>query len=169
MGGVSPEYADQGRGVLSALRTAMAPIDPWWFYYARTILDFGCGCGFLASRMSEESRAELWGLGFDSEAIDWLHANKIRPGGFTLAPEDAKTNLLPDHFALIYSLDAFASMNTDHQTAWLIELRRVAAPWSAFLFGAHRKPEALDEFFKLERVLPKGLLGRLDLYVCKSR
>ena len=106
---------------------------------ARSLLDFGCGCGRLLSAMRRSpllSDCRLVGSDVDPEAIEWLRAAypdlELAVNSFSppLPFED-------DRFDAIVSYSVFTHLDEQGQFAWLRELRRVLSPGGVALITIH--------------------------------
>lgn len=105
---------------------------------ARSILDFGCGCGrVLAGLASLGVRGTVWGTDIDSEAIAWNQEHLGRHGQF-LVNAAMPPLVFPDgFFDAIYSVSVFTHLPEAMQFAWLAELRRVLAPGGVAVLSVH--------------------------------
>jgi SAM-dependent methyltransferase len=102
---------------------------------ARSVLDFGCGCGRV-TRYFKGFAGEVAGSDVSGDAIAWCRDN-LSFGRFEvngLAPplvfEDAS-------FDLVYALSVFTHLTAELQLAWRDELRRVLRPGGRLLLTTH--------------------------------
>lgn len=102
---------------------------------ARSVLDFGCGCGRV-TRYYKEFGGDVAGSDVSEPAIAWCREN-LRFGRFEvngLAPP----LVFPDEsFDLVYALSVFTHLTADLQLAWRDELRRVLRPGGRLLVTTH--------------------------------
>ena len=120
---------------------------------ARSLLDFGCGCGrlLLAMRRSQLfSECRLVGCDVDAEAIDWLR-------GAYPDLELAVNSFLPplpfedEEFDVVVSYSVFTHLDEQAQFAWLRELRRVLSPGGIALLTV-QGPRSYESFRDGSRV-----------------
>lgn len=111
------------------------------------ILDFGCGCGRVASRMRYLfPAAHFFGTDIDHETIGWCQANLSAVADFSANPPMPPLPYPDEHFDLVYSVSVFTHLPEEMQFAWLEELRRITKPGGWLLLTVHGK-----ELFPLGR------------------
>jgi SAM-dependent methyltransferase len=101
------------------------------------VLDFGCGCGRVATHFRLKSEAELCGVDIDGEAIEWCRENLSDVADFR---QNAIAPPLPfkdASFDFVYAISIFTHLPQRMETAWLTELRRVTKPGGFVLLTTH--------------------------------
>lgn len=105
------------------------------FAAARRILDLGCGSGRIARHLLKLTAAEIYGVDYNPQLVDWCARNL--KGHFTqnrLHPPLA----FPDaHFDVVYLMSVFTHLRRETQEEWLAELRRVTRPGGVALVTFH--------------------------------
>lgn len=94
---------------------------------ARTMLDFGCGCGRILRWLNGLQNVALHGCDIDPEATTWVSENLP----YVRVTRNAELPPLPydDHsFDLVFNHSVFTHLPEDYQDAWLAELSRVVRP-----------------------------------------
>ncbi|HTL28058.1 MAG TPA: class I SAM-dependent methyltransferase [Tepidisphaeraceae bacterium] len=117
----------------------------------RRVLDWGCGCGRLASHFLTLPQVEVDGCDIDGEAVGWCKEN-LPEGRFV------KSDLWPPlpyddgTFDLIIAFSVFSHLDRNAQAKWLAELKRVLAPGGLLLASVHGPFAARfsfqDDYFK---------------------
>lgn len=101
---------------------------------ARTILDFGCGPGRLATCIHERHPgARIDACDIDPEAIAWAQAALPDVARFHATGARPPLPFASRSFDLIYGISVFTHLPEDLQYAWLSELRRVLKPGGLLL------------------------------------
>jgi SAM-dependent methyltransferase len=111
---------------------------------ARSILDFGCGCGRVVRNWATVTGA-VAGSDLSSEAVEWCRKH-LRFGRFEtngLAPPLAFED---EAFDVAYALSVFTHLPEPLQLEWMDELARVAQPGAHLIVTTHgeRYRERLD-------------------------
>jgi SAM-dependent methyltransferase len=102
---------------------------------ARSVLDFGCGCGRV-TRYFKGFAGEVAGSDVSGDAIAWCRDNlsfgrfEVNGPAPPLVFEDAS-------FDLVYALSVFTHLTADLQLAWRDELRRVLRAGGRLLLTTH--------------------------------
>lgn len=129
-------YLEAGAACLSDVRGALAA-EGHNLGHFRRILDFGCGCGRVLSRVRESApAAAIVGVDNDEEAIRWCSENLVW-GSF-----HANSSLPPlpfedSSFDLTLAISLFTHFDEDSQLAWIGELARVIQPHGILVASAH--------------------------------
>jgi SAM-dependent methyltransferase len=101
---------------------------------ARSILDFGCGCGRVITAFRDLApSAKLYGCDIDPEAIGWCRENLGKTCTFATVPPLPPTGYADESFDLIYGISVFTHLPETMQLAWLAELRRILRPGGVLL------------------------------------
>lgn len=109
------------------------------FRAAQRILDFGCGAGRVIRHLPGLTGAELYGVDYQDELVDWCARH--------LAGAFSRNNLLPPldfpdgHFDIVYLLSVFTHLRSDTQRVWLDELARVIRPGGLALVSFHEETQ----------------------------
>ena len=91
---------------------------------ARSILDFGCGCGRVLMFMPDRTKAELIGCDVHAAAIDWCNAHLPFARAF-VGTANPPMPLKDGSVDILYAVSVLTHLNEDMQRAWLDEWRRV--------------------------------------------
>ena len=138
VGGVwGADFYREGRVIFHQIAAAFAqaglPLER-----ARSILDFGCGCGRVLSAFADFPRAgEVWGCDIDRQAIEWDSANLGALGEFRTNAAVPPSPFANGQFDAIYSVSVFTHLPEEMQFAWLGELRRILQPGGILVASAH--------------------------------
>jgi SAM-dependent methyltransferase len=138
VGGVwGASFYREGRVIFQQLAAAFAqagvPLER-----ARSILDFGCGCGRVLSAFADIPRAgEVWGCDIDRQAIEWNGANLSALGAFRTNASVPPSPFANGQFDAIYSVSVFTHLPEEMQFAWLGELRRILRPGGILVASVH--------------------------------
>jgi SAM-dependent methyltransferase len=127
-------FLESGRLAAESIRAALARAEAR-IEDARSILDFGCGCGRVVRNWAALD-ASLAGSDLSGEAIEWCREN-LRFARFetnALAPPLAFDD---DAFDLAYALSVFTHLPEAMQFEWMDELARVARPDAHVIVTTH--------------------------------
>jgi SAM-dependent methyltransferase len=127
----------EGRVILGQLEAAFAqaglPLGQ-----ARSILDFGCGCGRVLAGFADLPHAgTLWGCDIDAEAIAWDASNLQALAAFRVNPALPPAPFDNGQFDAVYSVSVFTHLPEEMQFAWLAELRRIVRPGGLVVASIH--------------------------------
>lgn len=91
------------------------------------VLDFGCGCGRVLSRMPAGGKVRYFGVDLHEAALQWLRET-MPEGTFTAGTEVPPANVGVQDFDLIYSVSVLTHLNQEQEGAWLREWHRLLKP-----------------------------------------
>jgi ubiquinone/menaquinone biosynthesis C-methylase UbiE len=101
------------------------------------ILDFGCGCGRVASwLMTQAPRADFYGVDVDKEAIHWCIEN-LKGAHFEATAPNPPLPFAAAFFDAVYCVSVFTHLDEDMQDAWLAELKRILKSGGILIFTVH--------------------------------
>jgi SAM-dependent methyltransferase len=103
---------------------------------ARSILDFGCGCGRVLRNWSKLGRPEIHGCDYNPAHVAWCREAfpfaRFEVNGLTPPLS------YPDQtFDLIYTISVFTHLPVEQHRPWMVELQRVLRPGGALLLTFH--------------------------------
>jgi len=105
----------------------------------RSLLDWGCGCGRVASLLfAYTEELDIYGCDIDAEAIRWCQENL--EGGddrFCPIPLHPPTDYSDDQFDLVIGYSVCTHLSRKNQLAWLRELRRITKPGGTVFLSVH--------------------------------
>lgn len=130
------------------------------FAQARSVLDFGCGCGRLARHVIAMTQGRVTGFDYNPRLIAWCAANL--DGHF--ARNDLAPPLPADEgsFDAGYALSVFTHLRSETQGAWVDELARVTAPGATLLITFHDEHQPRIEPDFAARVVAEGQAARIE-------
>ncbi len=103
----------------------------------RKLLDWGCGCGRIASvYLAFMPSLEVYGCDIDAEAIAWCEDNLAR-GRFTTVPLLPPTSYADDSFDVVIGYSVCTHLSRQNQAKWLDELRRITRPGGTVFLSVH--------------------------------
>ncbi len=112
------------------------------------VLDFGCGCGRVLSRMPSSGGARYFGIDLHETALEWLR--KTMPEGtFSAGSAMPPVDIEAQEFDLIYSVSVLTHLNREQEGAWLDEWHRLLKV-GGFVIATFRAEDWVDRF-TLER------------------
>ena len=101
------------------------------------LLDWGCGCGRLASLfMKHSSIKEIYGCDIDKEAMEWCCEN-LKKGNFSVINPLPPTHYEDSMFDVVIGYSVFTHLIRDVQIQWLREIRRIIRPGGLFIVSIH--------------------------------
>jgi 2-polyprenyl-3-methyl-5-hydroxy-6-metoxy-1,4-benzoquinol methylase len=136
-------FLESGRLAADSIRAALERADTR-IEDARSILDFGCGCGRVVRNWANAGGA-VAGSDLSGEAIAWCreHLRFARFETNTLVPPLAFDDAA---FDVAYALSVFTHLPAAMQLDWMDELARVTQPGAHLILTTHgeRYRERLD-------------------------
>jgi len=105
------------------------------FAGAERVLDFGCGCGRLARHAPQYTRADFFGVDYNSDLLDWCDHNL--PGTFALNKLRPPLSFPDSHVDIMYLLSVFTHLRIPTQIEWLKEYQRILKPGGFCLVTFH--------------------------------
>ncbi len=88
------------------------------------VLDFGCGCGRVLSRMPQNGKVQYFGVDLREDALEWLRAT-MPAGTFVAGSEMPPIDPGAQDFDLIYAVSVLTHLAQEQEQAWLAEWRRL--------------------------------------------
>jgi SAM-dependent methyltransferase len=123
------EFRAQGLKMFTDLMDQMARLG---IPAAGRILDWGCGCGRVASYfLARLPEARLIGCDIDAQAIEWCSQHLA--GNFMRVDPQPPTPLTDAAADVIVACSVLTHLAAAEQDRWLREMRRVLAPGGSFL------------------------------------
>jgi len=105
------------------------------------VLDFGCGPGRVAVRVTERMpRCRLWGSDIDAEAVAWAQRHLADVGTFSVNDPSPPMRFDDGAFDVVYAVSVFTHLDEPVQLAWLEELARVIAKGGLLIATVHGAP-----------------------------
>jgi SAM-dependent methyltransferase len=101
------------------------------FRDARSVLDWGCGCGRVARYLPRFTGARITGVDIDADNLEWCRRN-LGFAQFHRVPLRPPSGLPGAGFDLVIGISVCTHLREREQLAWLAELARVTMP-GAFL------------------------------------
>jgi SAM-dependent methyltransferase len=99
---------------------------------ARSILDWGCGCGRIARYLPRFTGARITGVDVDADNLAWCR-RELPVGEFHRVPLRPPTGLPAADFDLVIGISVCTHLREPAQCAWLAELARVTRPGAVVL------------------------------------
>jgi SAM-dependent methyltransferase len=98
----------------------------------RRMLDWGCGCGRVASYfIARLPQVKFAGCDIDGEAIEWCKRHLA--GDFVRVDPTPPTPFGEGSMDLVVACSVLTHLGADDQQRWLREMRRILAPGASFL------------------------------------
>ena len=88
------------------------------------VLDFGCGCGRVLSRMPSSGSARYFGVDLHDTALQWLRET-MPEGTFSAGSAMPPVDIGAQNFDLIYSVSVLTHLTQEQEGAWLDEWHRL--------------------------------------------
>ncbi len=108
------------------------------------VLDFGCGCGRILSRMPHGGRARYFGVDLHEAGLQWLRAT-MPEGTFSAGAEMPPVDPGAQDFDLIYAVSVLTHLTREQEGAWLDEWHRLLKP-GAHLIATFRAEDWVEQF-----------------------
>jgi SAM-dependent methyltransferase len=107
------------------------------FRKGNRILDFGCGAGRMIRWLDTiAAQCEIWGLDINARYIKWCQQNLSPPFNFATITTTPHLPFEDGYFDFIYCGSVFTHID-DLADAWLLELKRIAAPDGRIFVTVH--------------------------------
>lgn len=90
----------------------------------KRVLDFGCGCGRVLSRMPRNDGIQYFGVDLRDDALQWLRQT-MPEGRFSSGTAMPPLDLDAGQFDLIYSVSVLTHLSQEQEWAWLDEWHRL--------------------------------------------
>lgn len=117
--------------ICQALSDAGRPL-----YTARTVLDFGCGCGRTLLWLTQWfPHHAFYGTDVDVEAVEWCRRHI--QAHFSVNSLEPPLSYPECTFDLVYAISVFTHLSEQDQCAWLRELHRILKPGGTLLLSVH--------------------------------
>lgn len=127
-------FVQSGRAGADSIRAQLArhdtPVSD-----ARTILDFGCGCGRVLRHWADLS-AEVHGCDYNPVLIRWCR-QKLPFAQFETNGLEPPLPYPTASFDLIYALSVFTHLPEPLHSRWVVELARVLRPGGHLVISTH--------------------------------
>jgi SAM-dependent methyltransferase len=123
------------------------------------VLDFGCGCGRVASHLIDALPAEIYGCDVNPRLLTWSREN-LR-GDFRLTAPEPPLPYADGVFAAVHALSVFTHLHEAQARAWLAELARVTQPGGLALLSLFDQDMAAAAPFK-QALAEAGYLVRRE-------
>lgn len=88
------------------------------------VLDFGCGCGRVLSRMPSGGNARYFGVDLREDGVQWLRET-MPEGKFVTGAAMPPVDLGAEEFDLIYAVSVLTHLTQEQERAWLDEWHRL--------------------------------------------
>ena len=108
------------------------------------VLDFGCGCGRVLSRMPAKEGIDYVGVDLREDALQWLRAT-LPHGTFVAGTEMPPLDLQSGSVDLIYSVSVLTHLDRERERAWLDEWFRLARP-GGIVISTFRGEDWVEQF-----------------------
>lgn len=89
-----------------------------------SVLDFGCGCGRVLSRMPSSGGVRYYGIDLHDQALQWLRET-MPHGVFSAGSAMPPVDIEAQKFDLIYSVSVLTHLTQEQERAWLDEWHRL--------------------------------------------
>ena len=108
------------------------------------VLDFGCGCGRVLSRMPDSGRISYFGVDLHETGLEWLR--KTMPEGtFSAGTAMPPVDIEEQSFDLIYSVSVLTHLSREQERAWLDEWHRLLKVGGCVI-ATFRAEDWVDQF-----------------------
>ena len=108
------------------------------------VLDFGCGCGRVLSRMPSNGSTQYFGVDLHETAIQWLRET-MPEGTFSTGSAMPPIDLGAQNFDLIYSVSVLTHLTQEQEAAWLDEWHRLLKV-GGYLIATFRAEDWVERF-----------------------
>ena len=88
------------------------------------VLDFGCGCGRVLSRMPSSGSTRYFGVDLHEKALQWLR-EAMPEGTFSVGSAMPPVDIGVQDFDLIYAVSVLTHLPQEQEGAWLDEWHRL--------------------------------------------
>jgi SAM-dependent methyltransferase len=118
------------------------------------VLDWGCGCGRLARRLTRLDDVDLIGCDIDAEAVEWCAAHI--DGRFTRTDPNPPLPYRDGEMDVVVASSVLTHLARLDQHAWLREIARVLAPAGLLIASAAGETAFLRSVPRPARLGPPG-------------
>jgi SAM-dependent methyltransferase len=108
------------------------------------VLDFGCGCGRVLSRMPGTGKVRYFGVDLREDAIEWLRAT-MPEGTFVAGPPMPPLDPGGEDFDLVYAVSVLTHLAQEQEGAWLDEWHRLLRP-GGHVIATFRGEDWVEQF-----------------------
>ena len=108
------------------------------------VLDFGCGCGRVLSRMPSNGNVQYVGVDLREDALQWLRRT-MPEGTFVVGPAMPPVDPGARDFDLIYSVSVLTHLTQEQEGAWLDEWHRLLKP-GGHVIATFRGEDWVEQF-----------------------
>ena len=108
------------------------------------VLDFGCGCGRVLSRMPGNGNPRYFGVDLRDDALQWLRET-MPEGTFVPGKSMPPLDLEPGNFDLIYAVSVLTHLTQEQERAWLDEWHRLLKA-GGYVFATFRAEDWVEQF-----------------------
>ncbi len=108
------------------------------------VLDFGCGCGRVLSRMPSTGTVRYFGVDLREDALRWLGLT-MPEATFATGPAMPPVDPGAQDFDLIYSVSVLTHLTQEQEGAWLDEWHRLLKP-GGHVIATFRGEDWVDQF-----------------------
>jgi len=93
----------------------------------KRVLDFGCGCGRVLSRMPTGGGVRYFGVDLHEAALQWLRTT-MPEATFLAGSEMPPVEIGAEEIDLVYSVSVLTHLDREQEGAWLDEWHRLLRP-----------------------------------------
>lgn len=108
------------------------------------VLDFGCGCGRVLSRMPSSGSARYFGVDLREDAVQWLRET-MPEGTFVAGSAMPPVDTGAQDFDLIYSVSVLTHLTQEQEGAWLDEWHRLLKV-GGYVIATFRAEDWVEQF-----------------------
>jgi SAM-dependent methyltransferase len=127
---------------------------------AKSVLDWGCGCGRLTRHLKKYTESKVDGVDIDSMNIEWCSEN-IPGAAFSHVDPWKPLPFEDDSFDFIIGHSVFTHLSEESSSFWLDQLHRVLKPGGALLVTVMSSLAVLNDQLsgrEISRLLRAGYL-----------